>query len=114
MRVLVVEDEPRLARLLARGLDEAGHDTDVRHSGSDGLLAATNGRYDAVVLDVMLPGMDGITLCQTLRRNGHTVPVVMLTARGEVADRVGGLDAGADDYLSKPFSFDELLARLRA
>ncbi|OLB77816.1 MAG: DNA-binding response regulator [Actinobacteria bacterium 13_2_20CM_2_71_6] len=114
MRVLVVEDEPRLARLLARGLDEAGHDADVRHSGPDGLLAATTGRYDAVVLDVMLPGMDGITMCQTLRRHGHSVPVLMLTARSEIPDRVDGLDAGADDYLTKPFSFDELLARLRA
>ena len=114
MRVLVVEDERRLAGLLARGLQEAGHHADVRHSGPDGLLAATTGRYDTLVLDVMLPGMDGITVCQTLRRNGHTVPVLMLTARGEVPDRVAGLDAGADDYLSKPFSFDELLARLRA
>jgi DNA-binding response OmpR family regulator len=86
----------------------------VRHTGPDGLLAATTGRYDAVVLDVMLPGMDGITVCRTLRRNGHTVPVLMLTARGEVSDRIAGLDAGADDYLGKPFSFDELLARLRA
>jgi two-component system OmpR family response regulator len=114
MRVLVVEDERRLAGLLARGLDEAGHQVDVRHSGPEGLLAAGTARYDAVVLDLMLPGMDGVTLCQTLRRNGHTVPVLMLTARGEVRDRVAGLDAGADDYLGKPFSFDELLARLRA
>jgi DNA-binding response OmpR family regulator len=114
VRVLVVEDERRLAGLLARGLGEAGHDVDVRHTGPEGLLAATIGRYDAVVLDVMLPGLDGIGVCQTLRRNGHTVPVLMLTARGDVPDRVAGLDAGADDYLPKPFSFDELLARLRA
>ncbi len=114
MRVLVVEDERRLAGLLARGLGEAGHDVDVRHTGRDGLLAATTGRYDAVILDVMLPGMDGIAVSQTLRAHGHNVPVLMLTARSEVPDRVTGLDAGADDYLSKPFSFDELLARLRA
>ncbi|GAA2381454.1 response regulator transcription factor [Dactylosporangium salmoneum] len=114
MKVLVVEDERRLAGLLARGLTEAGHDTDVQHTGPDGLLAAATGRYDAVVLDVMLPGLDGLTVCQRLRTAGHRVPVLMLTARGEVPDRVTGLDAGADDYLTKPFSFDELLARLRA
>jgi two-component system, OmpR family, response regulator len=114
MRVLVVEDERRLAGLLARGLAEAGHDADIRHTGPDGLLAAAAGRYDAVVLDVMLPGLDGVTVCQRLRGAGHRVPVLMLTARGQVPDRVAGLDAGADDYLTKPFSFDELLARLRA
>jgi DNA-binding response OmpR family regulator len=114
MRALVVEDERRLAGLLARGLAEAGHQVDVRHTGPDGLLAAMTGGYDAVVLDMMLPGFDGIALCRRLRDAGHTVPVLMLTARGEVRDRVAGLDAGADDYLGKPFSFDELLARLRA
>jgi two-component system OmpR family response regulator len=114
VRVLVVEDERRLADLLARGLREAGHTVDVRHTGSDGLLAATGGPYDGVVLDLMLPGLDGITVCRRLRERGSSVPVLMLTARGEVPDRVAGLDAGADDYLAKPFSFDELLARLRA
>ncbi|MEV4138455.1 response regulator transcription factor [Dactylosporangium sp. NPDC049742] len=114
MRVLVVEDERRLAQLLARGLTEAGHDTETRFTGPDGLLAAAGGHFDAVVLDVMLPGLDGVTVCQRLRQAGHRVPVLMLTARGEVPDRVAGLDAGADDYLTKPFSFDELLARLRA
>ncbi|MEU5727273.1 response regulator transcription factor [Micromonospora sp. NPDC047738] len=114
MRVLVVEDERRLADLLAQGLREAGHTVDIRHTGSDGLLAAATGGYDAVVLDVMLPGLDGTAICRTLREQGNQVPVLMLTARGEVPDRVAGLDSGADDYLTKPFSFDELLARLRA
>ena len=114
MRVLVVEDERRLADLLARGLREAGHTADVRLSGSDGLLAAGTASYDAVVLDVMLPGLDGVAVCRALRKSGNAVPVLMLTARGDVADRIAGLDAGADDYLPKPFSFDELLARLRA
>ena len=114
MRVLVVEDEPRLAELLARGLREAGHTADVRHTGGEGLLAATGEQYDTVVLDVMLPGLDGLAVCRKLRDRGIRVPVLMLTARSDVPDRVCGLDAGADDYLSKPFSFDELLARLRA
>lgn len=114
MRVLVVEDERRLADLLARGLREAGHTVDVRHTGSDGLLAALSGDHDSMVLDLMLPGPDGIAVCQAIRRRGCTVPVLMLTARSDVPARIAGLDAGADDYLSKPFSFDELLARLRA
>ena len=114
MRVLVVEDERRLADLIARGLREAGHTVDVRHTGSDGLFAATTGGYDSVVLDWMLPGLDGITVCRRLRERGNRVPVLMLTARSQIPDRVAGLDAGADDYLPKPFSFDELLARLRA
>ncbi|MFI7282830.1 response regulator transcription factor [Micromonospora chersina] len=114
MRVLVVEDERRLAGMLAQGLREAGHSVDIRYTGPDGLLAAATGPYDAIVLDVMLPGLDGTQVCRTLRQQGNRVPVLMLTARGEVSDRVAGLDSGADDYLSKPFSFDELLARLRA
>ena len=114
MQVLVVEDERRLADLIARGLREAGHTVDVRHTGSDALLAATTGGYDSVVLDWMLPGLDGLTVCRRLRERGNRVPVLILTARGQVPDRVAGLDAGADDYLPKPFSFDELLARLRA
>ncbi|MCZ4103466.1 response regulator transcription factor [Streptomyces sp. So13.3] len=114
MRVLVVEDERRLADLLARGLREAGHSVDVRHSGTEGLQAAVVGDYDAVVLDGMLPGLDGTAVCRELRLRRLSVPVLMLTARSEIADRIAGLDAGADDYLPKPFSFDELLARLRA
>ncbi|MFI2651766.1 response regulator [Micromonospora fulviviridis] len=114
MRVLVVEDGRRLAGMLAQGLREAGHTVDIRYTGPDGLLAAATGPYDAIVLDVMLPGLDGSQVCRTLRQQGNQVPVLMLTARGEVPDRVAGLDSGADDYLTKPFSFDELLARLRA
>jgi DNA-binding response OmpR family regulator len=114
MRVLVVEDERRLADLIARGLREAGHTVQVCHTGTDGLLAAAIQPYDTVVLDVMLPGLDGFAVCRGLRERGIGVPILMLTARTEVSNRVAGLDAGADDYLGKPFSFDELLARLRA
>src|SRR3954449_6461482 len=114
VRVLVVEDERRLADLIARGLREAGHTVQVCRTGTDGLLAAATEPYDTVVLDVMLPGLDGFAVCRGLRERGVGVPILMLTARTQVPDRVAGLDAGADDYLSKPFSFDELLARLRA
>src|SRR4051794_4870839 len=113
VRVLVVEDEHRLADVLARGLSEAGHEVHVRHTGPDGLLLASNDPFDAVVLDWMLPGQDGPSVCRELRASGVKTPVLMLTARHAVPDRVAGLDAGAGDYLAKPFSFDELLARLR-
>jgi two-component system OmpR family response regulator len=114
MRVLVVEDEVRMAALLRRGLAEAGYAVDVAADGPEAVWRATEFSYDAVVLDVMLPGLDGFEVCRRLRAGGCWVPVVMLTARGDVADRVQGLDAGADDYLAKPFSFAELCARLRA
>jgi DNA-binding response OmpR family regulator len=114
MRLLVVEDDEKLVRALERGLEREGYGVDVAHTGDDGLERATDHDYDAVVLDLMLPGVDGVTLCQTLRRRGRWVPVLMLTARGEVGDRIRGLDSGADDYLVKPFDFGELLARLRA
>lgn len=113
MKVLLVEDEPRLADLVARFLREAGHSVDVRTSGPAGLVAAANDPYDAVVLDWMLPGQDGPSVCRALRARGVRTSVLMLTARQSVPDRVAGLDAGADDYLSKPFALDELLARLR-
>jgi two-component system OmpR family response regulator len=114
MRVLVIEDEVRMAALLRRGLAEEGYAVDVAGDGADAVWRATEFSYDAVVLDVLLPGIDGFEVCRRLRDGGCWVPVVMLTARGDVADRVRGLDAGADDYLAKPFSFAELCARLRA
>jgi two-component system, OmpR family, response regulator len=114
MRVLVVEDEPKMAALVARGLREEGHAADVAARGEDALWMANSAPYDAIVLDVMLPGLDGFATCRQLREQGVWAPVLMLTARDAVGDRVGGLDAGADDYLLKPFSFAELLARLRA
>jgi two-component system OmpR family response regulator len=114
MRVLVIEDEVRMARLIKRALEEEGHAVDVARDGPDGLWMATENPYAAVVLDVMLPGFDGFELCRRLRAAGIWAPVLMLTARDEVGDRVRGLDAGADDYLVKPFSLLELSARLRA
>lgn len=114
MRVLVVEDEARMARLIKRGLEEEGHAVDIAGNGPDGLWMATENSYAAIVLDLMLPGFDGVELCQKLRGAGIWVPVIMLTARDAVGDRVRGLDAGADDYLVKPFSLMELAARLRA
>ena len=114
MRVLVVEDEARMAGVLQRALKEEGHAVDVARDGPEGLWLATENQYAAIILDVMLPGMDGFELCRRLRESGAWVPVLMLTARDGVTDRVSGLDAGADDYLVKPFSLMELAARLRA
>ncbi len=114
MRVLVVEDEIRMARLLKRGLEEEGYAVDIAQDGPEGLWLATENPYGAIVLDVMLPGYDGFELCRRLRAAGKWMPVMMLTARDSVGDRVRGLDAGADDYLVKPFSLLELAARLRA
>jgi two-component system OmpR family response regulator len=113
MRVLIIEDDKALSDALARGLEEAGHAVCVRHTGPDGVVEAMAEPYDALVLDWMLPGQDGPSVCRELRARGNHTAVLMLTARGALADRIGGLDAGADDYLTKPFSFDELLARLR-
>jgi two-component system OmpR family response regulator len=114
MRILIVEDERKLAELLARGLREEGHAVDVTTRGEDAVWMAQAVAFDAIVLDVMLPGLDGFAVCRRLRKSGVWAPVLMLTARDAVEDRVEGLDAGADDYLAKPFAFDELLARLRA
>ena len=112
--MLVVEDEIRMARLLKRALEEEGHAVDIAVSGADGLWLATENAYGTIVLDVMLPDFDGFQLCRRLREKGQWAPVIMLTARDTVGDRVRGLDAGADDYLVKPFSLAELAARLRA
>ncbi len=114
MRVLIVEDEVKMAGLIRRGLQEEGMAADVAKQGEDALWMAGSTDYDAVVLDVMLPGIDGFETCRRLRVDGVWSPVLMLTARDAVEDRVAGLDGGADDYLTKPFSFAELLARLRA
>jgi two-component system, OmpR family, response regulator len=114
MRVLVVEDELKLASLLRQGLEDEGLGVDVATSGEQAVTSALATEYDAIVLDVVLPGWDGFEVCRRLRREEVWSPTLMLTARGDVESRVRGLDAGADDYLVKPFSFDELLARLRA
>jgi two-component system OmpR family response regulator len=114
VRVLIVEDELKMASLIRRGLVEEGHAPDVASRGEDAIWMAQAHPYDAIVLDVMLPGLSGFETCRQLRNAGIWAPVLMLTARDSVEDRVAGLDAGADDYLTKPFSFAELLARLRA
>lgn len=114
MRVLVVEDQPKMSRLLQRGLQDDGIAADVTDNGEDALWMAGSTEFDAVVLDVMLPGIDGFETCRRLRADGVWAPILMLTARDAIEDRVSGLDSGADDYLAKPFSFAELSARLRA
>jgi two-component system OmpR family response regulator len=114
MRVLIIEDEVKMASLIRRGLREEGLAADVAIKGEDALWMAGATSYDAIVLDVMLPGIDGFETCRRLREEGVWAPVLMLTARDAVEDRVAGLDTGADDYLTKPFSFVELLARIRA
>ena len=114
MRVLVTEDEPEMGRLVAQALREEGHEVDLVASGERAVDAVRDTAYDLLLLDVMLPGMDGFAACRKMRDRGATMPVLMLTARDDVGDRVRGLDVGADDYLCKPFSLAELLARVRA
>lgn len=114
VRVLIVEDEPKMARLLQRGLTERGDVAESVDSGADAVAIARLNDYDVILLDVMLPGIDGFATCRRLRELKIWTPVLMLTARAAVADRIHGLDSGADDYLTKPFSFDELMARIRA
>jgi two-component system copper resistance phosphate regulon response regulator CusR len=114
MRILVVEDEPDAARFLARGLREHAFAVDTAADGNSAIEKAHISTYDAIVLDLMLPDLDGLAVCRALREARIDVPVLMLTARGAVPDRIAGLNAGADDYLTKPFDFQELLARLRA
>lgn len=114
MRVLVVEDERKIAAYVKRGLEEAGYAVDAAYTGPEALDWAAVVDFDLIVLDILLPGMDGVAVCRALRRRGVRTPILMLTARDTVDDRVAGLDAGADDYLVKPFALRELLARLRA
>lgn len=114
MKILIVEDDTRLADVLRRGLAEGGHVVDLESDGEAGLGAAESGEYDAIVLDLMLPGRDGLSVARALRERGMRTPILMLTAKDAVDDRVAGLDAGADDYLCKPFVFRELEARLRS
>ncbi|HXW77254.1 MAG TPA: response regulator transcription factor [Candidatus Eremiobacteraceae bacterium] len=114
MKILIVEDDKRLASVVRRGLVESGHVVDIESDGDAGLAAARQSSYDAVLLDVMLPGTDGLSIARTLRAERIKTPILMLTARDAMDDRVAGLDSGADDYLCKPFGFAELEARLRA
>ena len=114
MRILLVEDEPEAARLLAKGLREQAYAVDVAATAVRRVFRAQTTDYDAVILDVILPALDGLSVCRELRAAGSSVPILMLTARDAVQSRIAGLDSGADDYLTKPFDFNELLARLRA
>src|SRR6185503_14335419 len=114
MRILLVEDEPEAARLLAKGLREQAYAVDVAAEGRAAVFRAQTTEYDAVILDVILPALDGLSVCRELRAAGSSVPILMLTARDAVQARIAGLDSGADDYITKPFDFEELLARLRA
>jgi heavy metal response regulator len=114
MRVLVIEDEKKVASFIRRGLREEGYAVDITYDGEEGLFLALTNEYDIIILDLMLPKLDGITLCRKLREKKSNVRVLMLTAKNTIKDKVNGLDAGADDYLAKPFDFDELLARMRA
>jgi heavy metal response regulator len=113
MRILVIEDEAKIAQFIKRGLKEEGYAVDVAHDGEEGHFLLSSNEYDAIILDLMLPKMDGLTLCRTLRKEGNQTPIIMLTAKDTVKDKVKGLDSGADDYLPKPFAFEELLARVR-
>lgn len=114
MRILVIEDDTATANYVAKGLQEAGHTVEVARTGRDGLFMALNEQFDAIIADRMLPGPDGLSILRALRASGDRTPVLMVTAMGEVEQRVDGLDAGADDYLAKPFAFSELRARLDA
>jgi heavy metal response regulator len=113
MRILVVEDEVKIAQFVKRGLKEEGYAVDVAVDGEEGHFMLSSNEYDAIILDLMLPKIDGMTLCRTLRKEGNQTPIIMLTAKDTVKDKVKGLDSGADDYLPKPFAFEELLARVR-
>jgi len=114
MRILVVEDEHRIATNLKKGLEQESFAVDLAYTGTDGYDLASTEDYDVIILDLMLPGLDGVTICQRLRQQHIHTPILMLTAKSQTEDKVKGLDSGADDYLAKPFAFEELLARIRA
>ncbi len=114
MRILVIEDEHRIAQAIKKGLEQESYAVDAVFTGSDGYDLASTEDYDLIVLDLLLPEMDGLTICKNLRKNRIHTPILMLTAKGQTQDKVTGLDSGADDYMTKPFSFEELLARIRA
>jgi two-component system, OmpR family, response regulator len=114
MRILVAEDEPKIDAFLKRGLEEEGFVVDTAADGRDAFSRAAAGGYDAMLLDIMMPNLDGVTVCRSLRAQGSTIPILMLTAKDSLQDKLGGFASGADDYLTKPFSFEELVARLRA
>lgn len=114
MRILVVEDEHRIANSIKKGLEQERYAVDVVYTGKEGYDLASTEDYDLIILDLMLPEMNGIEICGELRKNKIHIPILMLTAKGQIEDKINGLDAGADDYMTKPFSFDELLARIRA
>jgi len=114
MKILVVEDEHRIAQSIKKGLEQERYTVDVAFTGTDGFDLASTEEYDCIILDLMLPGMDGLTICKHLRANGNHTPILILTAKGQTEDKVNGLNTGADDYVTKPFSFEELLARIRA
>ena len=114
MRILVIEDERKIADFIKRGLKEEGYAVDVSYDGQEGHFQATTAEYDLIILDLMLPNLDGMSLCKKLREEKNATPILMLTAKDQIRDKILGLDAGADDYLTKPFAFAELLARVRA
>lgn len=114
MRTLVIEDEKKIADFIKRGLKEEGHAVDIAYDGEEGFFLAKTNEYDLILLDLMLPKIDGLSLCKKLKGEGSTTPIIMLTAKDTIKDKVTGLDSGADDYLTKPFAFEELLARIRA
>lgn len=114
MRILVIEDEHRIAEALKKGLEQERYAVDLAYTGNDGYELASSEDYDLIVMDLMLPGMDGNTICSKLRKENIHTPILMLTAKSQVSDKVSGLDNGADDYLTKPFAFEELLSRIRA
>ena len=114
MRILIVEDEKKIANFIKRGLREENYAANIAYDGEEGYFLATTNKYDLIILDLMLPKIDGLTLCKKLREEKNTTPILILTAKGEIENKVTGLDSGADDYLTKPFAFEELLARIRA